>query len=119
MNWLDKNNAVIKWASEELSIPYVSPLDMRVHKYYPDFIVFYQDKFGLLRKEIVEIKPYKESVKTAKMSDRDKQALMINEAKWQAAAEYAEKNGAKFRVITERTIFHNGQNKKKQVGRAT
>lgn len=115
MQWLDANNAVARWASEELSIPYVSPLDSRMHKYYPDFIIFYQDKFGQLQKEIVEIKPYKQSVQTKNMSDKDKATLLVNEAKWVAAAEYAAKNGAKFRVITEKTIFYSKStvNKKK------
>lgn len=119
MQWLDTNNAVIRWASEELNIPYVSPLDYKVHRYFPDFIIYYQDVAGNFQKEIVEIKPYKQSVQTPKMSDRDKQALMVNEAKWKAAAEFAEKNGAKFRVITEKTIFKGGPSpRKKKVGTA-
>ena len=103
--WLDASEAVLRWGSEELAIPYISPLDMRVHRYFPDIIILYKHKDGSVKKEIVEVKPYAQSVATPRMSDRDRQALIVNEAKWKAAADYAEKMGAKFRVITERTMF--------------
>jgi hypothetical protein len=103
--WLDSNAAVLKWGSEELAIPYLSPLDMRVHRYFPDIIVLYKHQDGGIRKEIVEVKPYKETVLTPKATDRDKQALLVNDAKWKAAAIFAEQHGATFRVITERTMF--------------
>lgn len=103
--WLDQSAAVVRWGSEELAIPYISPLDMRPHRYFPDIIILYKHKDGSLRKEIVEVKPYSQTVPTPKMSDRDKQALVVNEAKWKAAAIWAESQGAKFRVITEKTMF--------------
>lgn len=122
MQWLDTNNAVKKWGSEELSIPYVSPTDGKVHRYFPDFIIMYQDQTGILKRELIEIKPYKQSVQTPKMSDAEKLVLAINEAKWAAASDYAQKNGALFRVLTEKTIFAHGQkapkSKRKQVGRS-
>lgn len=105
MKWLDTNNAIIRWGSEELAIPYISPLDNRQHRYFPDMIVMYKHVDGSIRKEIVEIKPYKETVITRGATDRDKQAIMVNDAKWKAAADFASKNGATFRVITERTMF--------------
>ncbi len=103
--WLDQNDAVLRWGSEELAIPYISPLDMRQHRYFPDIIILYKHKDGSIRKEIVEVKPYKQTVATPRMSDHDKQALVVNEAKWKAAAIWAESQGATFRVITERTMF--------------
>lgn len=103
--WLDTTPAVIQWASEEFSIPYLSPIDAQVHQYYPDALVVYKDKFGNVQKEIVEIKPYKETILTPKASDRDKLALVVNEAKWKAADRFAQQNGLKFRVITERTMW--------------
>lgn len=117
--WLDANDAVLRWGSEELAIPYISPLDMRVHRYFPDIIILYKHRDGTIKKEIVEVKPYSQSVATPRMSDRDRQALIVNEAKWKAAAEYAEKMGAKFRVVTEKTLWP-GINKRKPpaVGRA-
>ena len=38
MVYLDKNDAVEFWASEEVPIIYRSPIDYRIHRYFPDFI---------------------------------------------------------------------------------
>jgi hypothetical protein len=105
--WLDTTPAVKQWASEEFSIPYVHPIEKRVANYYPDALVIYQDKQGNLKKEIIEIKPYKETVLTPKASDQDKYALAVNQAKWKAAADFAAQQGLSFRVITEKTMFRN------------
>ena len=37
MRYLDNNSGIKEWASEELIIPYRSPIDGRVHRYFPDF----------------------------------------------------------------------------------
>lgn len=117
--WLDANPAVLRWGSEELYVPYVSPLDMRVHRYFPDIVVLYKHKDGTLRKEIVEIKPYKETVATPKSTARDLQALAVNDAKWKAASIFAEQHGATFRVVTEKTMFAGIRQKQPpQMGRA-
>jgi hypothetical protein len=116
MKWLDTNDAVLRWGSEELAIPYVHPFDGRVHRYFPDMVIMYVDAAGQVKKEIIEIKPYKESVETPRMSDRDRQALAINQAKWKYASEWAERNGAVFRVLTEKTLFK--QKPSKKVGSA-
>lgn len=105
MLWLDKNNAVLRWGSESLAIPYINPLDNKVHKYYPDMIIMYIDNSGQVKKEIIEIKPYKQTVATPKMSERDKLAVIVNQAKWKYAAEWAQRNGAEFRILTERNLF--------------
>lgn len=112
MKWLDTNDAVLRWGSEELAIPYVSPLDNRVHRYWPDMVIMYKDITGNIRKEIIEIKPYKETVETPRMSVRDAQALMVNRAKWKYAAEFASQQGATFRVLTERVLFRQKPAKK-------
>ena len=111
--WLDRTPAVLQWASEEFSIPYLSPFDNMVHQYFPDALVIYKDKFGNLKKEIVEVKPYKETILTPKASERDKMALALNQAKWKAAARFAEMQGMNFRVLTEKSMFAQGQTRKK------
>ena len=105
--YLDSTPAVVQWASEEIAIPYLSPLDNRVHQYYPDAFVIYKDKYGNLKKELIEIKPYKETVLTPKSTDRDKIALAVNHAKWKYASEFANKQGIVFRILTERVLFPN------------
>ena len=57
MVYCDTNPAILEWGSEELIIPYKSPLDSKIHRYFPDFYIKYKDKEGKLRKLIVEVKP--------------------------------------------------------------
>lgn len=111
--WLDTTPAIIQWASEEFSIPYLHPFDGKVHQYYPDALVIYKDKYGNIKKEIVEVKPYKETVLTPRATDRDKQALAINMAKWRFASDFATKQGLTFRVITEKSMFRNSTSARK------
>lgn len=117
MKWLDQNNAVLRWASEELRIPFVNPLKVdangrpKISNYYPDFLIMYRDNNGVVHKEIIEIKPQKEAVLAPGMSERDKMAYAVNQAKWKAAAIFAESQGAKFRVVTELSLFRRGKGK--------
>ena len=39
MRYLDGNDSILKWSSEEIVIPYRSPIDGKVHRYFPDFWV--------------------------------------------------------------------------------
>jgi hypothetical protein len=105
MKYFDSRPDVIRWGSEEIIIPYLSPEDDRVHRYFPDFIVEYIDKQGNRHKEVVEVKPRHESEEAYAKSDRSKAALLVNDAKWKAASIYCESRGMKFRVLTERSIF--------------
>ena len=113
MKYFDSRDDVIRWNSEEVVIPYLSPLDNRVHRYFPDFFVEYRDKNGEIRQEIVEVKPLHESESKFAKSDRSKDALSVNEAKWKSAAIYCEQRGMIFRVLTEKSIFHQGKKKVK------
>ena len=114
MAWADMNNAVIRWGSEEIAIPYINPIkkdlqgNNKISRYFPDFIMLTQAPNGALKKVIVEIKPKKESVLNEKSSDRDKMAYVVNMAKWEAARAFALKNGAEFVVLTEEQLFWKG-----------
>jgi hypothetical protein len=109
MRNLDRNTEVATWASEELAIPYVSPLDNRVHRYYVDMLV--KMKSGEV--VMIEVKPYKETKapeagkrkKTSKTYIHEVTTYMVNSAKWKAARELCEKNGWKFRLLTEHEIY--------------
>jgi hypothetical protein len=105
MKFFDSSTSVVKWGSEEIAIPYLKPTDGQVHKYYPDFIVVYQDKDGNMQKELIEVKPLKESLAEKATSQYDKVALAINVAKWKAADMFAKAHGMRFRVLTEATLF--------------
>ena len=57
MNWCDITESVSEWQSEEFFIPYRSPIDGRVHRYFPDFFVKYRDANGKRRTMVVEVNP--------------------------------------------------------------
>jgi len=112
MQFCDSNNAVMKWASEAISIPYRNPLTGKMSMYIPDFFVLYENKYGKQIAEIVEIKPKKQSLIESKVaSARDRMAVAVNHAKWAAAMAYCKQAGLTFRVVTEDDIFRNGTRK--------
>ena len=110
MTWLDKEPNVISWASEELAIPYISPVDGKRHRYFPDFIVKVKNKDGKVSTMMIEVKPQKQSVEPAKRSRVTKQYITevmtygINQAKWKAAQEYCLDKGWQFKVLTEKEL---------------
>jgi hypothetical protein len=114
MKFFDSRSDVIRWGSEEIIIPYLSPADNRVHRYFPDFFIEYKDKDGNIIKEIVEVKPLHESEGKFAKSERSKDALLVNEAKWKAASLFCTAQGMKFRVLTEKSIFHQGVKKERK-----
>lgn len=106
MQFCDMNVNIIRWASEEFCIPYIKPTDGKVHRYFPDFYIEYRKKDGTVGKDVIEIKPHKEAVWAKKNQDMHaKLALVINEAKWDAATQFCKERGLNFRVLTEKTLF--------------
>jgi hypothetical protein len=105
--WCDHNNNILKWASEEFSIPYVSPKDGRVHRYYPDYLIEVKETSGKIKKYIVEVKPKRQTLEPKKPSRTTKTYInevttyAVNQAKWGAAREFAIDNGVEFMIITE------------------
>jgi len=114
MKYWDSRADVLRWNSEEIAIPYLSPADNKVHLYYPDFYVELLDKDNVLQKFIVEVKPLHESEEKFAKGDRAKASLEINNAKWAAAAIYCETRGYKFKTITQRSLFYQKPKKEKK-----
>ena len=107
--YLDKNESVIRWSSEELKIPYYSTIDHQIHHYYPDF-VFEVKKDDTVQTYIVEIKPKKQTLKPK--TRKNKRAYLnecityeTNVCKWKAATDYCKKQGWIFKILTEEDIF--------------
>lgn len=112
MQFCDNNSAVLKWASEALSIPYMHPLTGKRTNYIPDFFIVYQNKYGQQLAEVVEIKPKKQSLIESRVaSAKDRAIVAINHAKWASAMAYCKQQGFTFRVITEDDLFYNGRRK--------
>lgn len=107
MYWCDHNENIMKWSSEEIWIPYLSPLDRRVHKYFPDFYIKYKTKEGIVKESLVEVKP-KRQVEGPKPQKRMTQKQMYelkeyakNQAKWAAAKEFCADRRWEFQILTE------------------
>lgn len=103
----DETPNIIKWSSEEISIPYVSPLDKKVHNYYPDFLIQFKNSAGL-QNWMVEVKPKKQTFLKENASKKEKAIWIINTAKWQAAKKYCEIHNIVFKIVTEKDLFNNG-----------
>lgn len=103
---LDTNSSVLEWSSEEIIIPYLSPIDNRYHRYFPDFFV--RTTTGAI---ILEVKPRAQSIMPEPGKKKTKKYLTeimtwgVNQAKWKAAEEYCADRGWKFKVITEKELF--------------
>ncbi len=108
MNFCDNNENVMQWASEPVRIPYRHPLTGKMTNYVPDFIVTYRGPNNTTRAELIEIKPKSQSIIEDRQSQRDRAVVAINYAKWDSATKWCNRNGLKFRVITEEDMFRNG-----------
>jgi hypothetical protein len=109
--WCDLNENIISWGSEEFCIPYVSPVDNRVHRYFPDFIIKVKEQSGEIKTYIIEVKPAKQTVPPKQKSKITKSYLYeaktyaVNQAKWKAASEFCKDRLIEFKIITENELF--------------
>jgi hypothetical protein len=107
---LDEDPNVIEWSNEEIVIPYLSPVDGRWHRYFPDFFVRVRNRHGVQEAMILEVKPLKQSIPPPLKKRITRQYIQevatygINEAKWVAANEYCKTRGWTFKVITEKDL---------------
>lgn len=114
--WLEKNDDVISWSSEEIVINYLSQVDKKIHRYYPDLFIEYSDG----RKVIVEIKPAAQTIPPKQTPNRKRYVnesitYLKNKSKWDAAISFCEKNGIIFEIWDEHHLkalgvrfVHNG-----------
>ena len=108
MVYCDRNDNIIEWGSEEVIVPYRSPWDGKMHRYFPDFYMKVKQTNGTHKKFIIEVKPKaqcKEPTKTTKRKTRkwykEVQTWGINQAKWKSATDYCENRGMEFKILTE------------------
>jgi hypothetical protein len=107
MSWLDRNDDIISWQSEETIVPYKSPVDGRWHRYFPDFIVKVKTKDNTLKTMMLEVKPKKQTQPPEPRKRVTKQYIQevstwgVNQSKWKAANEYCLDRGWEFKILTE------------------
>jgi len=110
MRMCDTNEAVTKWASEAVKIPYRNPFTGKYTIYVPDFFIVYTDKTGRDHVELIEVKPANQAFKESLGRSKSNQAhYALNQAKWGAARAYCKQKGITFRIVTEGDIFHQGK----------
>jgi len=108
--YLDENINIIRWGSEELTIPYYSPVDRKMHRYFPDFIAEIKTSDNKINTYVIEVKPKKQTKppkkrKKTKSYIKECMTYSINEAKWESAKKYCKNNGWDFIIITEDDIL--------------
>jgi hypothetical protein len=110
MVYCDTNENILEWGSEEVIVPYKSPVDNRFHRYFPDFYIKYKDANGRIKKSLIEIKPFKQT-QEPKVQKRKTKGYIYevveyakNQAKWSAAKEWCLDRGYEFKVLTENEL---------------
>ena len=107
MVYCDRNDRILEWGSEEFFIPYRSPLDGKIHRYFPDFYVKVKTKQNTIKKWVVEVKPKAQTRPPRTPKRKTKKYITevrnyaINDAKWENAIEYCKDRNMEFIIITE------------------
>jgi hypothetical protein len=109
MKWLDIHPNVIWWNSEELIIPYRSPVDNKMHRYFPDFITKMRQKDGSVMTYVIEVKPDAQTrmpvqKKKTKRFIQEAATYAVNQEKWRAADIFCQEHGWKFLILTEKDL---------------
>lgn len=110
MMYLDRNPNVLEWASEEFFVPYKSPLDGKIHRYFPDFWVKKRNSEGIIETIVIEVKPKNQTIPPNPQKNMSKKYLYEvkewgkNQAKWEAANKYCKQKGWKFLIVTEKEL---------------
>lgn len=110
MVWCDLSPFVVAWTSE-YPIQYLNQIDGKYHRYFVDFFVKIKDKEGKETTLMVEIKPACQinPPKKPKINNHKAMQRYLNECltyqknqdKWNAAKQFAKKNGFKFILLDE------------------
>jgi len=109
MKYFDDHPNVIFWASEEVFVPYFNPVDQKMHRYFPDFIVKMQRKDNTVMTYMIEVKPFSqtqqpERKRKTKKFIQESVTYVINQSKWKAADEFCQEHGWKFQILTEKEL---------------
>ena len=107
MVYCDNHTKILEWGSEEIALPYRSPIDNKVHRYFPDFYIKVKESNGKIKRYIIEIKPKKQTIEP-KVKKRKTKGYIYevyeyakNQAKWKAAEEFCKDRMWEFKVLTE------------------
>ena len=112
LKYLDTNPAILEYGSEEIVVPYISPLDGKAHRYFVDFHFIVRTREGIDKKYLVEVKPYSQTIEPTRPKNITESYIssvhtyLVNQAKWKYAKEFAKKAGMEFIILTEKELFN-------------
>jgi len=108
--WCDCNPNIISWISEGVIIPYKSPLDGKIHRYFVDGLITIKER-TCNKTYLIEIKPSSQvKAPTPKKYKRkttmlyEQKTYIVNRAKWEAAEKWAKNKGIEFKILTEKEL---------------
>ena len=113
MKVLDSNPNVLEWCSEEIIVPYKSPIDGKYHRYFPDFVIKQREKDGSIKTKMIEIKPLREVMGPTPITEGTKPTrkyvnevmkYAINSKKWESAKQYCADRNWEFVIMTEKEL---------------
>ena len=110
MQYCDSTTNVLEWGSEEIALPYRSPIDNKVHRYFPDFYIKVKENTGQIKRYIIEIKPKKQTIAPKVQKKKTKGYVYEvyeyarNQAKWKAAREWCADRRVEFKIVTEKEL---------------
>lgn len=108
--WLDRAPNVLRWASENVIIPYTS-VDGKIHRYFVDLVCEMRRKDATIEKFLIEVKPDKQTRPPIISNKKAKKTVMyenyqwaVNTAKWKAAKKWCDAKGYRFLIFTEKHL---------------
>jgi len=110
MVYCDNHSKILQWGSEEIALPYRSPIDNKIHRYFPDFFIKVREKDGKIKRYIIEIKPKKQTIEPVVKKRKTKGYIYEvyeyarNQAKWKAAEEFCKDRLWEFKILTEEEL---------------
>lgn len=104
--WLDNNSNVIEFSSEEIVVPYKSPVDGKWHRYFVDVFMKIKTSDGSIKTFLVEIKPHNQTMEPQKGKRITKRYVnevatwAVNQSKWKYAIEFCKDRKWEFVVMS-------------------
>lgn len=111
--YMDLNENIVCWGSECVAIPYVSPKDGDIHRYFPDIFCRVKTPNGT-KDFMLEIKPIAQSqpakqpkrktLKAMMQFNESQETFLVNRSKWAACEKWCKERNITFRVVTENEL---------------
>jgi hypothetical protein len=109
--YLDNNPNVLNWSSESVVVPYISPADGKMHRYFVDLVAKLKSKDGTIKKLLIEVKPEKQTKPPTESPNKKQKTILyekytfaVNSAKWKAAQEWCKSKGYTFLILNEKHL---------------